>query len=140
MRQFAHVLKLPLPPGTVTDQERNLLQAVLRRRSDGPPIVRAQEGPSATSHQYMQAQFDQESLARILADLERLVPSILSQVQVQQIRVRPKNGQAEEACTCVLSGAKGSVPDFSGARECRRHYDPSLDPQVRQYHFQKGFS
>lgn len=129
MRQFAHILKVPLPPGTVTNQERNLLQTMLRRRSDGPPIVRDQEEPSATNRHYIQAQFDQESLTRILADLQFLMPAVAPQVQVQQIRTRPKNGKAEEPCTCILSGARGSVPNYSGARECRRHYDPSLDPQ-----------
>lgn len=125
---FVHSLRVNTE--ALSTQQRNLLQALVRRRSYGLPVVCTNdECPNEAGKNYILAQFGQESIERILADLKSLIPD--AEPKVQRVRTRSgRNGGAEATCTCKLAGARGSVPDYDEVKRCPRHYDPKLDEHL----------
>lgn len=124
-------------PDWVCESDRSLAHTILRRRSDGPLIVREHErGPSQhpkdwgklryTSHRpTVQALFpDWATLCRAQQDLHTCVPHMPEgMVRFERRRTH----YPELPCTCVLPEARAIqmgipvFPHYSQVADCKRH-------------------
>lgn len=114
-RQNLYVLTIPLTAGSLPGC-RTLAQILLRRRSEGPVIIRDESrGPRTTDAMCMQAIFaDQAALDAVKSDLLRALPYIPLQASLQRRRFRDGG---EPACSCV----QRDLPFYLQQETCLRH-------------------
>ncbi len=118
-------------PDWVCESDRALAHIILRRRSDGPLIVRERAGGKASRSKdwsklrftsglpSVQAVFsDRVDLSRALQDLHACVPYLPEGV----VRFgRRRTFRPELPCTCVLSAGIAASPHYSQVGDCQRH-------------------
>ena len=115
-----HVLTIPLN-AEVLPASRTLAEILLRRRSDGPIVVRDEsKGPRTTPAICIQATFSSlQALDLAKSDLRRFLPYLPVRVRLER---RQSCGRAEPACSCELLEVLETGPCYRQQGACRRHY------------------
>jgi hypothetical protein len=136
MTPRVYVLTIPYPDW-VCESDRALTHVMLRRRADGPLVVRERAGDKAYRSKdrsklrytggrpFVQAVFsDQVALGRVQQDLRTFVPHLPKGV----VRFERRRAQRpERPCTCVLPALRAlqagvpAFPHYSQVAECQRH-------------------
>ena len=118
-RRRIHVLTIPLNT-EVLPASRALAQILLRRRSDGPIMVRDEsEGPRTTPAICIQATFSSlQALDRATSDLRRFLPHLPVRVRLER---RRSCGWDEPACSCELLEVLETGPRYRQQEACQRH-------------------
>ncbi len=118
-----YVLTIPLSEGSLPGC-RTLAQIILRRRSDGPIIVRDEgKGPLTANSPSIQAIFpDQLTLDTVKGELRRLLPHVPMLVRLED---RRSHGRGDPPCSCVLLGVQGDRPCYYHQETCLRHCELS---------------
>lgn len=142
--RHVYVLTIPLV-GKVSESDRRLTQTLLRRRADGPLLLRdngqgkcmRSEGKLRTTSRTpcLQAVFsDREGLACALEDLRTWAPPLEPWI-VRYERRRAR--QADPPCSCILTEVCWdqrswcNIPRYSQMECCQRHSPRSRIPGVR---------
>src|SRR5436305_5767601 len=114
-----HVLTIPLN-AEVPPVSRTLAEILLRRRSDGPIVVRDEsKGPRTTPAICIQATFSSlQALDLAKSDLRRFLPHLRVRVHLER---RQSCGRAEPACSCELLEVLETGPCYRRQGACRRH-------------------
>src|ERR1700730_14850746 len=99
MHRRIYVLTIPLSEGSLLGC-RTLAQIILRRRSDGPVIVRDEgKGPFTANALSIQGIFpDQFALDTVKSELRRSLPHIPMRVRLER---RRSHGRRDPACSSV---------------------------------------
>lgn len=114
-----HVLTIPLN-AEVLPVSRAHAQILLRRRSDGPVVVRDEsKGPRTTPAICIQATFSsQQALDLVKSDLQRFLPHLLVRVRLER---RRSCGWDEPTCSCELLEVLETGPCYHQQGACQRH-------------------
>src|SRR5713226_10484131 len=113
-----HVLTIPLTLDVPT-AHRTILQVLLRRRADGPLVVREEnDRERSTGSGLVQACFSERATLDLSQqELRRHIPYL--QMQVREER-RRSAFQADLPCSCVLQAVRGTRPNYL-QEDCPRH-------------------
>lgn len=119
MSHYRYILTIPLTEGALPGY-RTLAERLLRRRSDGPIVVRDEREISRATHAMcIRAAFsDQDALAAVKDELRRFIPHV--PLRVHREHRRPC-GETESPCSCVLLGVQGELPCYYRQEACLRH-------------------
>jgi hypothetical protein len=121
-RQLTYILSIPTV-STLSADMRRLIESILRRRSDGPIIVKERRiettgGASLAQTKALWAIFADRSQAMLAKeDLQ----SIFFHLQVVEREEWRRPVAREAPCSCVLTGVRFGGAYYRGVRHCERH-------------------
>jgi hypothetical protein len=122
-RQATYILSIPTV-SALSAEHRRLIESILRRRSDGPVIVKERRVTTAGGESFAQTKalwaiFEDRRAAELAReDLE----TVFFHLQVvERLEWRRPRASREAPCSCVLTGARYGGAYYSGVRHCERH-------------------
>ena len=122
-RQATYILSIPTV-SALSVEHRRLIESILRRRSDGPVIVKERRVTTASGESFAQTKalwaiFEDRRAAELAR--EDLQTTFFHLQVALRLEWRRPSASREAPCSCVLTGARYGSAYYSGVCRCERH-------------------